>query len=114
MSTQIIYLGIPKDRDLKNPKSYHGRLWSSALDLVEHSDGFERLYWGRCLEQPEKVQLHIGRFAFVSLKSIGTVQDLRPVTRPSSVTISFQINGDYIQSAHLSNITGRSSNRTLR
>jgi hypothetical protein len=31
------------------------------LDLIEKSEGFQRLYWGRCLEKPGDVQLHVGR-----------------------------------------------------
>lgn len=59
--TQLIYLTIPQDRDLKNADSYHGRLWASALDIIENSPGFHRLYWGRSLEKPVNVQLHIVR-----------------------------------------------------
>lgn len=59
--TQIIYLAIPPDRDLKDTQSYHGSLWYSVLGLIEHSDGFLRLYWGRSPEKPENVQLHIVR-----------------------------------------------------
>ena len=59
--TQIIHLSIPPDRYLKDASSYHGSLWSSMLDLIEQSEGFQRLYWGRSLERPEDVQLHIGR-----------------------------------------------------
>ena len=57
--TQILYLSIPPDRDLKGV--VYGLLWTSALDLIEQSDGLQRLYWGRSLEQPENVQLHVGR-----------------------------------------------------
>ena len=59
--TQIVHLKIPADRDLKDATSYHGRLWTSALDLIEQSDGFRRLYWGRSLEKPENLQLHISK-----------------------------------------------------
>ena len=59
--TQIFYLNIPEDRTLKDPNTYHGRLWSSALDLIEQFAHFQRLYWGRCLEKPDNVQLHVGK-----------------------------------------------------
>jgi len=59
--TQIIYLSIPADKTLNDAQSYCGGLWTTALDLIESSEGFRRLYWGRCLEQPEDVQLHVGR-----------------------------------------------------
>ena len=63
--TQIVYLSIPPDKNLKDTDSYHGRLWSAVLDTVEQSEGFEKLYWVRSLEQPEKVQLHVGRFSIL-------------------------------------------------
>jgi hypothetical protein len=60
-STQIIYLNIPKEKNISDAESWHGKLWSAALDLIEKSEGFQRLYWGRCLEKPGDVQLHVGR-----------------------------------------------------
>lgn len=58
--TQIIYLQIPPDRELKESSTYHAKLWTSALDVIERSDGFQRVYWGRSLERPENVQVHVG------------------------------------------------------
>lgn len=59
--TQIIYLRIPPDKPLnQDPSGYYGKLWSSALDVIEKSEGFQRVYWGRSLEVPENVQIHTG------------------------------------------------------
>lgn len=58
--TQIIYLIIPPTYELGSENSDVGKQWSAALDLFQQSPGFQRLYWGRRLEEPEKVQLHIG------------------------------------------------------
>lgn len=60
MVTQIIYLDIPPDQHLDELGTQAGNQWSEALDLVSKEPGYEKLYWGRRLEQPEKVQLHIG------------------------------------------------------
>lgn len=61
--TQIIYLRIPPEKDLKeSTEQYYGKLWAKALDVIEKSAGFQRVYWGRSLEQPENVQIHIGTF----------------------------------------------------
>ncbi|KAK7911878.1 hypothetical protein PG985_014359 [Apiospora marii] len=35
------------------------QIWVKLLDLIASSPGFVRLYWGRRLEEPEKLQLHI-------------------------------------------------------
>lgn len=59
-TTQIFYLEIDADKKLEDRSTEAGRLWASSLDLLETAQGFERLYWGRRLEGPHKVQLHIG------------------------------------------------------
>lgn len=59
--TQIIYLAIPSKHNLTDTKSYAGGLWARTLDLITSSQGFKRLYWGRSLERPEHVELHIVR-----------------------------------------------------
>jgi hypothetical protein len=58
--TQIIYLDVDPSLELDDTSSEAGRTWSTILDEIETSPGFQRLYWGRRLELPEKVQLHIG------------------------------------------------------
>lgn len=59
-TTQIFYLEIDADKQLEDRNAEAGRLWASSLDLLETAQGFQRLYWGRRLEEPHKVQLHIG------------------------------------------------------
>lgn len=69
--TQIIYLHIPPDRQLKEGDSYQGKLWTSALDVIERSDGFQRVYWGRSLEHTENVQVHVGMsYSNLSMMSV--------------------------------------------
>jgi hypothetical protein len=65
--TQILYLSIPKSQSLKddnnpNPSSFSSSQspWSKALDILQQSPGFVRCYWGRCLEEDERVQVHVG------------------------------------------------------
>lgn len=60
--TQIVYLVISADKDLKDKATETGTIWLQALDTIEGSAGYQRLYWGRSVEQPEKVQLHVGMF----------------------------------------------------
>lgn len=63
--TQILYLRISPDRDLKpGAGGDAGDLWAKALDVIETSDGFQRVYWGRSLERAEEVQVHVGTWEF--------------------------------------------------
>lgn len=62
--TQVLYVDVPASSDLGNSSAEPGRVWAKLLDNIAGSPGFVRLYWGRRLEEPEKVQLHIGMRAF--------------------------------------------------
>ena len=59
--TQIFYLNIPAEKDLKDPTVAAGHSWSRALDVVEQQPGFIRLSWARSPEDRTKVQLHTGK-----------------------------------------------------
>ena len=59
--TQIVYFTISPDIDLNDANSQAGKAWSLALDVLENSSGYQYLFWGRSVEQPAKVQLHIIR-----------------------------------------------------
>jgi len=60
--TQMILLSMSPLYDLKNKKSSNGRLWQRALDAAKKAPGFIRLYWGRRVEEPESIHLHVGMF----------------------------------------------------
>ncbi|ETN44097.1 uncharacterized protein HMPREF1541_10647 [Cyphellophora europaea CBS 101466] len=59
--TQILYLSVPQEQELESSTSDTGLAWSKALDVVEQSQGFVRLSWGRSPEDRSKVQLHTVR-----------------------------------------------------
>jgi hypothetical protein len=61
--TQILYPEIDPMLDLGDTTTEAGKAWSGILDVIESSPGFLRVYWGRRLEEPEKVQIHIGTYA---------------------------------------------------
>lgn len=70
--TQIMYLDISPDQCLDQKTTDAGRRWSQALDAITPSPGLVKLYWGRRLEEPEKVQLHLGSpTLFANLRSGG-------------------------------------------
>lgn len=59
--TEILYLDIEREKDLKIENSEAGKSWARMLELARSSLGFQKLYWGRALEHPDKVRLHIVR-----------------------------------------------------
>ncbi|KAK8063598.1 hypothetical protein PG996_008250 [Apiospora saccharicola] len=63
--TQVFYVNIPPSLDLGDISAEPGQIWTKLLDIIASSAGFVRLYWGRWLEEPEKVQLHVGIQPFV-------------------------------------------------
>lgn len=69
-TTQIFYLNVDPDKRLDDRTTQAGRQWASSLDLVETAPGFQKLYWGRRLEEPEQVQLHIGKVPYLTWESI--------------------------------------------
>lgn len=59
--TQIFIIPVPTNKDLGNPTSAVGQQWQAILNGFRISPGYQRLYWGRQVETPENVQLHIVR-----------------------------------------------------
>lgn len=59
--TQILYIDVDPSLNLEDENQAAGKIWAEILDLIQDSPGFQRLYWGRRLEEPEKVQLHTVR-----------------------------------------------------
>ena len=66
--TQIFYFNITPEQALKDD-SDATKTWGKALDVLEQHPGFQRCYWGRSPEHPEKVQLHVGK-QLISLPDI--------------------------------------------
>jgi heme-degrading monooxygenase HmoA len=66
--TQIFYLTIPPEKNLDTESA-----WQKAIDSIAKSPGFVRCYWGRSLETPEKVQLHIGKNESIPTHSLPDV-----------------------------------------
>jgi hypothetical protein len=56
----MIILPINKDAQIDVPSTKQGQLWLQVLRVLEHWPGFQRLYWGRHVEEPGQVHLYIG------------------------------------------------------
>ena len=59
--TEIDILPISVDFKLDDAASAEGKTWNELLNLIKSSRGYEGLYWGRQVETPGNVQLHIGK-----------------------------------------------------
>lgn len=55
----IIFPNVPAG-DLDDRTKSEGKAFQEILELVKSTPWFKRLYWGRQVETPENVQLHIG------------------------------------------------------
>ncbi|KAI8624981.1 hypothetical protein F5Y19DRAFT_480034 [Xylariaceae sp. FL1651] len=108
--TQVIYLVIPPSEDLGG-QANAGRSWAKAQDTIERSAGFLRLYWGRRLEEPDNVQLHIVRKTLQQhedfLKSPLYQNELLPIfnTLTEASTPSPHIPKLFIRHAYLQDFT---------
>ena len=58
--TEIDILPISVDFTLDSANSNGGKAWNEILETIKGSRGYQSLYWGRQVETPENVQLHIG------------------------------------------------------
>jgi hypothetical protein len=56
----MIILPIQETMLIDQPSTQEGQTWSQILGILERSTGFQRLDWGRHVEEPGKVHLHIG------------------------------------------------------
>ncbi len=60
----MIVVPIPTSIDLHDKATATGMIWEDVLDLFRQQPGYRRLYWGRQVENPENVQLHVGNTSF--------------------------------------------------
>lgn len=65
--TEIDILPISVDFNLDDATSTEGKTWNEILNIIKNARGYQRLYWGRQVETPGNVQLHIGNHRFPPL-----------------------------------------------
>jgi len=59
--TQLIYLHIKSTISIaESPKSSKRNAFHDVFDLLKSAPGYVRMYWGRRVEEPEIVQVHVG------------------------------------------------------
>lgn len=58
--TQMIIFPIKATASIEDISTPDGQIWAGALDILEGSTGFQRMYWGRHVEDKGRTQLHVG------------------------------------------------------
>lgn len=59
--TEICFLPLLDGAKLEDPDSDDSRVLRTALSTLEDQDGFQKAYYGRQIENPEILQLHVGK-----------------------------------------------------
>lgn len=82
-ATEIATFPVAAGATIEDSSSSAGKAWQSILDTVAAQDGYQRLYYGREVENPSVVQLLIGK-----LSSYNKCLPKPPATCPRSLLIS--------------------------
>ena len=90
-ATQIIYLRIPFHISLKEGISVEKNAFQDMLNVLQRQPGYKRMYWGRLVEKPEIVQLHIGTNSSFSLFPHSPRYCLRPGDKLQLSLLSFLV-----------------------
>ncbi|PMD41639.1 hypothetical protein L207DRAFT_458175 [Hyaloscypha variabilis F] len=91
--TQILTISLPPSTPIEDRTTSPGKTWQQILELIRLSPGYQRLYWGRHIEDPDKVQLHIVRTlhqnhtTFLTSPSYNTLTTLLSTLTPTQPTI---------------------------
>ena len=88
--TQMLILSIPASKPIEDPTSPAGTTWQEILELIRKSEGYKRLYWGRHVEKPDHVQLHIGKDLLTPSRNAITLHHILnlPLPMPTDLTLS--------------------------
>jgi hypothetical protein len=59
MSTQLTILSLHPETPIEDPSTEAGKVWKSTLETIAAQPGREHVFWGRRVEDPSIVHLHI-------------------------------------------------------
>lgn len=59
-ATEIAYISLKPSLDLEG-NTTEAEIWQQALSTISEQKGYQRLYWGRQLEDPDVLLLVIGK-----------------------------------------------------
>ena len=60
-ATEIATIPLTAGSKIEDPESPAGKVWQSTIDTVSSQPGYQRLYYGREVENPSVVQLFVGK-----------------------------------------------------
>lgn len=105
--TQMILLkNVSVQYDLRDKKRGMGRVWWRAIKILQQSPGFVRVYFGRRVEIPDTVHLHVGKI------SSGGEPDPLPDTDRCLVRKSLEHNQTFLNSPQYKEFTDLINNLT--
>lgn len=58
-ATELATIPLASGAAIEDPNSPAGKVWQSTLDTVSQQDGYQRIYYGREVENPSVLQLFI-------------------------------------------------------
>lgn len=59
-ATELATIPLASGAAIEDSNSPAGKVWQSTLDTVSQQDGYQRIYYGREVENPSVLQLFIG------------------------------------------------------
>jgi hypothetical protein len=92
--TEMNILPIKEDAQIDAPLDEAGPALVADLSVLEHGPGFRRLYWGRHVEEPGQLHLHIGERR--NQPPLGSpLQPSKKIISPLSVPVRVSLHQHY-------------------
>ena len=60
-TTELATIPLASGADIEDPTSPAGKVWQSTLDTVSQQDGFQKVHWGREVENPSVLNFLVGK-----------------------------------------------------
>ena len=67
MATEIAIVSLIEDATIEDKESHSGTIWQESLATVANQTGFQKLYWGRHVENPSIVSILVGELQSIAL-----------------------------------------------
>lgn len=69
--TEFAFIPLLAGANIEDPSTSAGTVWKECLATAEKQKGFQRLYWGRQIENPSVLEFLVGEFIQLSYKQSG-------------------------------------------
>ena len=94
-ATELATIPLTSGATIEDADSPAGKVWRATLDTISQQDGFQKVYWGREVENPSILELFVGKvppFLLLSNEERNPQTDTRDTTlsgktgTPSTIT----------------------------